>query len=405
MKPRSRDDALQKSEWLLKPGELTLKGQNRKSFENILKRNLIRMFSAYNAGRGENEKIKIKTTNGRYYVTAPDEKTDFVEDSLSRLIGISGWAKTAEREKKEEEIIAACVEEGKKLYQTGAKTFKINARRTDKSFPLTSYQLCCRAADAITEVYGDLSVDVRAPDDIINIEIREKAYIYSGGKKALGGLPVGSAGRGLLLLSGGIDSPVAGFLMACRGMSVDAIHFHSYPYTSEESKQKAIDLAGIIGSYSAGSRLYILNFLKTQTRIKENSPGEWMTILLRMAMMEAAEKAARKIKSKCLITGESLSQVASQTIENISCAQSRVTLPVLRPLIGFDKQDIIARARRLGAYEISIRPYNDCCALFSPKHPVLYGDPAEANALYEKLELAPLIDEALSGYELVKTGA
>jgi thiamine biosynthesis protein ThiI len=206
----------------------------------------------------------------------------------------------------------------------------------------------------------------------------------------------------MLLLSGGIDSPVAGFMMAARGMSIDAIHFHAYPYTSLEAKQKVIQLAKITGSYCMGINLYIINFTKAQMRIKDHAPVEWTTILLRMAMMEAAEKAAQKIKCKCLITGESLSQVASQTIENLTCTESRIKLPVIRPLIGFSKEDIIKKARQIGTFDVSIQPYADCCTLFSPQHPVLHGEVNEANALYETLELGRLIDEALEGYELVK---
>jgi tRNA uracil 4-sulfurtransferase len=299
-------------------------------------------------------------------------------------------------------VLAACVEEGKKLCEKGVKTFKIDARRTDKSFPLTSYELCCNAGEAVTNAFSELKVDIHDPDDAIKIEIRERALVYSGGKKGFGGLPVGTAGRGMLLLSGGIDSPVAGFMMASRGMTIDAIHFHSYPYTSLEAKQKVIQLVQITGKYCMGINLYIINFTKAQMRIKECAPAPWTTVLLRMAMMEAAEKAARKIKCKCLITGESLSQVASQTIENMTCTQSRVKLPVIRPLIGFNKEEIIKKARQIGTYDISIQPYQDCCTLFSPQHPVLHGDVIEANELYEKLEIGSLIDEALEGYELVK---
>lgn len=347
-------------------------------------------------------KVKIKFTAGRYYVECDDEKSQIVEDALSHLIGISGWAKTKTCEKTPAAVLIACVEEGKKLAANGIKTFKIAARRTDKSFPLTSYELCCKAGEAVTHSINELKVDINSPQEIIHIEIREKAFIYSGGKKGLGGLPVGSAGRGLLLLSGGIDSPVAGFLMAERGMSVDAVHFHSYPYTSVESKQKVISLVEILNPYCMGIKLYILNFTKVQTRIKEKTPQPWITILLRMAMMEAAEKAAEKIKCKCLITGESLSQVASQTIENLTCTQSRVKLPVIRPLISFNKEKIIREAERIGTYKTSILPYEDCCILFSPPHPVLHGDVKEADLLYEKLELEPLIDEALYDYELVQ---
>jgi len=382
--------------WLLKPAELTLKGNNRKSFEGTLKSNIQRLMSAID------KNIKLKFTAGRYYVRAPEEKSAAVENALSHLIGISGWAKTVTCEKTEEAVLNASVEEGKKLFSHGIRTFKIDARRTDKSFPLNSYELCCKAGDAVTEAESGLKVDIHNPQDIIKIEIREKAFVYSGGKKGLGGLPVGTAGRGMLLLSGGIDSPVAGFKMACRGMIIDAIHFHAYPYTSLEAKQKVIKLAQLTGEYCMGIRAYILNFTKVQMQIKEKAPYPWTTVLLRMAMMEAAEKAARKIKCKCLITGESLSQVASQTVENLACTQSRIKLPVLRPLIGFCKEDIINEARRIGTFETSIQPYQDCCTLFSPAHPVLRGDVQEANYLYEKLELEPLIEEALRDYELVK---
>jgi len=382
--------------WLLKPAELSLKGENRKSFVNVLKSNLQRMLNA--AGSG----IKIKTTDGRYFVESPEETADEVEKVLSRLIGISGWARTVTCNKTVDEVLALCVEEGKKIFSCGIRTFKIDARRTDKSFPLDSYELCCRAGDAVTNAVSGLKVDIHSPQDVIRIEIREKAYIYSGGEKGLGGLPVGTAGRGLLLLSGGIDSPVAGFLMACRGMGIDAVHFHAYPYTSIEAKEKVIRLAGIVGSYCMGIRAHILNFTKVQMRIKERAPLEWNTVLLRMAMMTAAEKIALKNKCKCLITGESLSQVASQTIENLNCAQSLIKMPVLRPLIGRDKESIIGEARRIGTYNTSIEPYEDCCVLFSPPHPILHGDADKARALYETLEPEPLIEDALNDYELVK---
>jgi tRNA uracil 4-sulfurtransferase len=349
-----------------------------------------------------NIKAKFRPAAGRYYIEAQDEQSEIVENILSRLIGISGWAKTTTCEKTVDSVLACCIEEGKKIKERGIKTFKIEARRTDKSFPLNSYDLCCRAGEAVLNAVNGLTVDIHNPQDVIRIEIREKAYIYAGSVKGLGGLPVGSAGRGVLLLSGGIDSPVAGFLMAARGMNIDAVHFHAYPYTSNEAKQKAVRLAEIVSSYCPGIRLFILNFTQIQMRIKENADSQWLTVLLRMAMMETAEKAALKIKSKCLITGESLSQVASQTIENLTCTQSRIKLPVLRPLIGMNKESIIREARRIGTYEISIQPFVDCCTLFSPAHPVLYGDPEQANALYEKLTLEPLIDEALTNCEIIR---
>jgi thiamine biosynthesis protein ThiI len=382
---------MQRLTWLIRPGELTLKGGNRKAFEIILRRNLQTMLA------GNDVQIVLK--NGRFYAHGPENRKAAVEDALCRLMGIAGWAETGSFAKTVEAVTEACKEEGRKLQTRGVASFKIEARRTDKSFPLDSYALRCTCGDAVLDAVPGMKVDVHNPQAIIHIEIREKAYIYGMDHKGLGGLPVGTAGRGLLLLSGGIDSPVAGFLMASRGMGIDAVHFHAYPYTSAEAKEKVIRLSEILGAYTMGIRLFIVGFTKVQMRIKEAAPLPWATVLLRMAMMDCAEKIARKIKSKCLITGESLSQVASQTIENLTCTQSRITLPVLRPLIGTDKDTITRKAIQIGTYATSIEPYEDCCVLFSPPHPVLRGDPVEAISLYESLELDPLIEEALQEAE------
>jgi thiamine biosynthesis protein ThiI len=378
---------MQRLTWLIRLGELTLKGGNRKAFEIILRRNLQTML----AGKD----VQIALRNGRFYAHGPENCRKAIEDALSRLMGIAGWAETGSFAKTVEAVTEACKEEGRKLRARGVDSFKIEARRTDKSFPFDSYELRCKCGEAVLDAVPGLKVDVHNPQAVIHIEIREKAYVYGMDHKGLGGLPVGTAGRGLLLLSGGIDSPVAGFLMASRGMGIDAVHFHAYPYTSAEAKEKVIRLSGILGAYTMGVRLFIVGFTKVQMRIKEAAPSPWSTVLLRMAMMDCAEKIARTIKSKCLITGESLSQVASQTIENLTCTQSRITLPVLRPLIGADKDTITRKAKQIGTYETSIEPYEDCCVLFSPPHPILRGDPAEAIRLYESLELEPLIEEAL----------
>jgi len=346
--------------------------------------------------------IKIVMQKGRFYVHGNEEDRNVTEDALNRLIGIAGWAQTQKIQKNIDAIKAACMEEGKKIHSLGITTFKIEARRTDKSFPFDSYELRCRCGEAVIESVPGLKVDVHNPGAVIHIEIREIAYIYVNAHKGLGGLPVGTAGRGLLLLSGGIDSPVAGFLMAGRGMGIDAVHFHAYPYTSDEAKQKTIRLAKILGSYCLGIKLYIIGFTKIQMRIKESSPLPWGTVLLRMAMMECAEKIAHKIRNKCLITGESLSQVASQTIENLNCTQRLIKLPVLRPLIGLDKDSIIRKAEQIGTYQTSIEPYQDCCVLFSPPRPILRGNSNEAIDLYKALELDTLLEEALRDCEIVR---
>jgi thiamine biosynthesis protein ThiI len=342
--------------------------------------------------------------NGRFYLHCPGGTEERVEDALNHLLGIAGWAKTRVCAKTVEAVLAACVDEARSLYDRGIRTFKIEARRTDKGFPLDSYGIRSDGGHAVLEQVPGMTVDVHSPQSVIEVEIRERAYIFGMSQKGLRGLPVGTAGRGLILLSGGIDSPVAAFLMASRGMAIDAVYFHAYPYTSDEARQKVLTLAERVGRYSLGIRLYTINFTPVQLRIRDNAPLAWTTVLLRMAMMECAENLAGIRGHKCLITGESLSQVASQTVENIGCTQSRIQIPVLRPLIGLDKEEIIRQAAAIGTYETSILPYEDCCVLFSPPHPILRGDPAEASRLYEALELGDLIREALSGAVMEKCG-
>ncbi|MDR0707366.1 MAG: tRNA 4-thiouridine(8) synthase ThiI [Treponema sp.] len=377
--------------YLLKLGELTLKGENRGGFERVLRRNARFLLKGTGA--------QLVATDGRYFIHVAENVAEKIEFALDHLFGITGWAKTRFCEKTVEAVCKVCVEEARALLANGAaaavKTFKVEARRTDKRFPLESYGIMAVAGEAVLAAIPALKVDVHKPDAVITVEIREKAYIYAGSRKGLRGLPVGTAGRGLLLLSGGIDSPVAGFLMAGRGMSIDAVHFHAYPYTSKEARDKVVRLAETLGRYTLGVRLHIVGFTKAHMRIKEKAPPAWTTILLRMAMMEAAESIAREEGCACLISGESLSQVASQTIENIRCTESRTTLPILRPLIGMDKESVTRIAEKIGAYKISILPYEDCCVLFSPKHPELRGDVEEAAAYYERLEIGALIEEAV----------
>jgi thiamine biosynthesis protein ThiI len=382
--------------WLLKPGELTLKGGNRQAFERVLRQNL--------AARLRGTGAEIVITQGRYSVRAESGAIARTEEVLGRIFGITGWARTRVTEKSREAVLTALIEEARECCGRGIKTFKIEARRTDKSFPLDSYALRSEGGSVILNAVPGLKVDVHRPEAVIAVEIRERAYIYALERKGRRGLPVGTAGRGLLLLSGGIDSPVAGYLMESRGMGLDAVYFHAWPYTSDEARQKVVMLAEIVGSYGMGVRLHTVSFTRVQQKIKEAAPEAWSTVLLRMAMMETAEKLARKQKCKCLITGESLSQVASQTIENINCTQSRITVPVLRPLIGMDKESIIRLSESIGTYATSILPYQDCCTLFSPAHPILRGDTCEAGALYEKLELDALIGEALESSPVDKCG-
>jgi thiamine biosynthesis protein ThiI len=392
--------------YILKPGELALKGGNREGFERILMRNLRSLLGRGEGGvgPGKEKQIRAEAARGRYFVRCPPRAAGRAEEALDHLFGISGWAKTRSCEKTVEAVFAACVEEAKTLYDRGLRAYKIEARRTDKSFPLNSYEICAGAGQAIQTGVPGLKVDVRTPQGIIQVEIRERAYVYGPAKAGLRGLPVGTAGRGLLLLSGGIDSPVAGFRMASRGMGLDAVYFHAFPYTGEEARQKAIRLAEIVGRYALGIRLSTVSFTEIQRRIKAGAAEAWRTVLLRMAMMECAEKLARRIGAKCLITGESLSQVASQTVENIACTESPVQLPVLRPLIGTDKEEIIRLAQNIGTYTTSILPYEDCCVLFSPPHPVLRGKAEEARNYYTALNLGEEIGKALEERTVEKCG-
>ena len=374
--------------YLIKLGELTLKGGNRRLFEITLRRNLSRML------KGTNARIIMK--NGRFYVECQKETEAETEDALDRLMGISGWAKTKTVEKTLEAVTAACVEEALILRERGISTFKVEARRTDKRLPFDSYQIRCAAGDAVLAEVPGLTVDVHNPGGLIEVEIRERAYVFANAREGRRGLPVGTAGRGLLLLSGGIDSPVAGYMMASRGLMLEAVYFHAYPYTSAEAQEKVVRLAEIVGRYTQGLRLFSVSFTALQTRIKERTPEAWRTVVLRMAMMDCAQRLAVRRGSKCLISGESLSQVASQTIENISCTQSMVKLPILRPLIGMNKEEIIEKAQRIGTYQTSILPYQDCCSIFTPPHPILHGDPDEALKIYHALEADSLIEQALA---------
>ncbi|MDR3325523.1 MAG: tRNA 4-thiouridine(8) synthase ThiI [Spirochaetaceae bacterium] len=386
--------------YLVKLGELSLKGGNKAGFEKILARNV----AAALRGSG----AQLTTHDGRFYITCKEpasaEAAERIEDALAHLPGITGWAASRKTEKTIDNVLAACVEEARLCFENGARSFKVESRRTDKSFPFRSYEINCRAGDAVAEAIPSFKVDVRHPDAVISVEIREKAFIYGYEKKGLRGLPVGTAGRGLLLLSGGIDSPVAGFMMALRGMNLAAIYFHAYPYTSNEAKQKVITLAGILARYTTNLKLFVISFTAVEQRIKEKAPEAWATVLLRMAMMECASMSARRAKCKALITGESLSQVASQTVENIRCAESRAAFSVFRPLIGMDKEDITRKAISIGTYQTSILPYEDCCTLFSPQHPILRAPLAEASALYESLDLQPLMREAILSGEVYRQG-
>jgi thiamine biosynthesis protein ThiI len=423
--------------YLIKMGELELKGGNKWEFNKQLLANLVKLLEArgmnvscmpFNVSPPINSgvlgadsgasavntdasgvdsglaAVKIYRRDGRMYIVCEETHTDTVQDALAHLAGITWWAQASSCEKTMSAIFELCLHYAKKAIPSGRRTFKVETRRVDKSFPVISMDISRQAADFLLENIPGVYVSIHKPEFTIKVEIREKAYVYGYQRRGLRGLPVGSAGHGMLLLSGGIDSPVAGYLMAVRGMRLAAVYFHSYPYTSAESNEKVESLAKILSSYSMGIKLYSVNLLDIQNRIKERTPQPWRTVLLRMAMLRCAQRLALHENCRCLITGESLSQVASQTIENITCTQSvllgahekALYMPVLRPLIGMDKEDIIFKARAIGTYETSILPYEDCCSLFAPVHPIIHGKTSQAQELYQQCELDPLIDESLA---------
>ncbi len=290
----------------------------------------------------------------------------------------------------------------KSILSDKSGTFKIVTNRADKTFTPDSVTTSAFIGGKMLECYGDkLKVDVKTPAVTVNIDIREdgKTFVYSETEKCLSGMPVGSAGRGLLLISGGIDSPVAGFMMNKRGMKIDCLHFHSFPYTGEAAKQKVMDLTAKIGEYNGGINLYVVSFTKIQEAIHENCPEEYMITMMRRFMMRIAERLAKKLGCQAIITGESLGQVASQTIESITSSNSVVSMPVLRPLIAFDKLDIIEISRKIDTYETSILPYEDCCTVFLPKFPLIKPDLSKVVKTESRLNVEELIEDAMQSIE------
>ena len=377
--------------YLAKLGELTLKGSNLQEFENLLTKNTKKCLT------GKNVKIQLRA--GRLYIECEEKDCQAVEFTLNHLLGITGWAKTVTCEKSIEAINDAVFEIAKIQAEKGAKTFKIDARRSDKKFPLNSYQICCESAGKVESI---MKVDVHKPDVVIYVEVREKVFVYVDSNVGCRGLPVGSSGKGLLLLSGGLDSPVAGYRMLRRGMKIECCYFHSYPYTSEEAKQKVVTLAQKLAYYGITTYLNIIPFTDVQMKIKEKAPEAWSTLILRVCMMKVANILAKRCNAKCIITGESVGQVASQTIENMTVTEHFSEFPLLRPLCGMDKEEIIKDAHFIDTYETSILPYEDCCVLFSPRHPVLRGTVEQAEEIYKSLEVDDLINEAYNNREIVK---
>lgn len=349
---------------LIKNGELALKGLNRRTFEDMLIKNMRRRLEAVG-------KFKFTVAQSTIVAEPEDEQTDLDEavERIGKVFGIAGFSRAAAVEK-DMDVILRSAEEYLAPQLLTARSFKVEAKRSDKKFPLNSPQICAKAGEYLLEKFPHLTVDVHSPDLVVNIEVRD-AYAYIHGKqiKGAGGMPTGSAGRAALLISGGIDSPVAGYMMAKRGLELIAVHFASPPYTSERAEQKVHSLLRQVSKYSGRIGLWVVPFTETQELIKDNCPEEIFTVIMRRMMMRTAQIIAKRENAGALITGESVGQVASQTMPAIACTDAVCEMPVFRPLIGMDKDEVIAISRKIDTFDISILPYEDCCTVFTPKHP------------------------------------
>jgi len=374
---------------LCKFGEVVLKGANRQNFESALVKELRRRASPYGL-------FKIYFKQSTIYVEPQNDECDMggMYEAAKKVFGIVGVNRAAVCEKNMESIKAVAEKYlPKKL--SGVRTFKVDAKRSDKKFPLKSPEISREIGGVILSTVKGIKVDVHNPDVTVTVEVRDdNAYIRAGQENGAGGLPLRSAGRGLLLLSGGIDSPVAGCMMAKRGMEIEALHFESFPYTSERAKEKVMQLAKEMCEFCAKIHVHVISLTHIQEEIRDKCKEDYFTILLRIFMMKLSERCAREYKCGALITGESLGQVASQTLSAIGVTDSAVSIPVFRPCIGLDKSEIVKEARHYGTFETSILPFEDCCTVFTPRHPKTQPKIDEVYAELEKLEVDKLLDEA-----------
>ena len=374
---------------LCKFGEVVLKGANRQNFESALVKELRRRASPYG-----NFKIYFKQST--VYVEPKDEFCDMdgMYEAAKRVFGIVGVNRAAVCEKNMEDIIRVAREYLPEKLR-GKRTFKVDAKRSDKKFPLKSPEISAEIGGVILSFGQKIKVDVHDPEVTVTVEVRDdNAFIRAGQEPGAGGLPIRSSGRGLLLLSGGIDSPVAGCMMAKRGMEIEALHFESFPYTSERAKEKVMTLAQEMCEFCSRIHVHVISLTHIQEEIRDRCEEDYFTILLRIFMIRLAERCAREYKCHALITGESLGQVASQTLAAIEVTDSVVNIPVFRPCIGLDKTEIIKEARHYGTFDTAILPFEDCCTVFTPRHPKTQPRIADVMRELEKLDVEALLDEA-----------
>ena len=386
--------------FIVRCGEVALKGMNKPYFERILVERIRKNLKNIKGS-------KVSRKEGLIFVRTPLESdTKEVIAEISKVFGVSSVSPAFEVESNLDAIGLKAVEFMNSMIENeSVKTFKVEAKRADKNFPIKSPEIAARVGACVLKGCKVLKVDVRNPDCHLFVDLRvDKTYIYTEKINGLGGLPLGTNGRGMVLLSGGIDSPVAAWMMAKRGMVIDAVHFHSYPYTSPRAQQKVEELAEIISSYCGKINMTVINLLPIQEEIVNNCPEDETTILVRRFMMRIAEKIALKQKDLMLITGENLGQVASQTAEALVVTDQSVELPVMRPLIGMDKVEIMDMAKKIGTYEKSIEPYEDCCTVFLPKHPVTKPRLEKILNSESKLDVDRLVDMAVNSAEQVEIG-
>ncbi len=382
---------------LLKYGEIILKGGNRPRFEQVLMKNIKNAIKNI-----DNANVKIAQATIYIEPENPDN-LELLCQRLSKVFGIVALTRACEVEKNIEVIREAAYEYCKTSLTDGRK-FKVESKRADKKFQMNSVELSIDVGGYLHDKCPGLIVDVHEPDVIVKVEIRDfGAYVYSTDQKIMGqgGMPIGTGSKASLLLSGGIDSPVSGHMIAKRGVEIDAINFFSFPYTSERAKEKVIELASILAQYTSKVNLYIVPFTKIQLEIRDKAPEEHMTLLMRRFMMRIAEKIAEKNGSIALITGESVGQVASQTLAALNVTNDVVKMPVLRPLIGMDKIEIVDRAKEIGTFETSILPYEDCCTVFTPAHPTTNPKLSSIEKSESRLDVEALIAESLEGVERI----
>ena len=374
---------------LCKFGEVVLKGANRQNFESALIKELRRRASRHGI-------FKIYFKQSTVYIEPQDDFCDMdgMYESAKRVFGIVGVNRAAVCDKNMDSIKALAKEYlPEKLF--GKRTFKVDAKRSDKRFPLTSPEISAEIGGVVLSTVRGIKVDVRNPEVTVTVEVRDdNAYIRAGQEPGAGGLPIRSAGRGLLLLSGGIDSPVAGCMMAKRGMEIEALHFESFPYTSERAKEKVMQLAQEMCEFCSRIHVHVISLTHIQEELRDKCEEDYFTILLRIFMMRLAERCAKEYKCHALITGESLGQVASQTLAAIEVTDSVVNMPVFRPCIGLDKNEIIVYARHYGTFDTAILPYEDCCTVFTPRHPKTQPRIDDVMRELEKVDVEALLDEA-----------